>query len=194
MIYTHRQGGEKMNIDLSTISATGLVGLVILTFAALCILTLLIKSKPKIKGSKGSIEFGGDLPKEGAVKVEIAPHETPDLRLRQMTMARNEIKGMIEEIYDTDGHENADAPEATISRLRCELFGSKLLYGISRCYALNNIGKTNEEIEAYSNRTARELSYLLEVFPDWEELEKKLGENWFSKKLFIIFKDGKSIS
>lgn len=183
-----------MNIDLSTMNLSGLVAFVVFCIAFIIAFTLLIKSKPKIKGSRGSIEIGEALQKENTVKVEVSPHKTEVVTLRQLTMARHEIEGLVEYLYDVIIEDkNYNDIEKLLAKTRCELFGSKLLFGISRCYALNNIGKTLEEIEDYAERTARELNYLFEIFPDEYNLKHKLDSSWFKKVLFTIIRDGKGL-
>ncbi len=183
-----------MNIDLSTMSLTGLIAVVIFCTAFVIALVLLLRAKPKIKGSKGSIEIGEDLKDNSRIKVEVTPHKIEVDMLRQLVMARNEIEGIIGQLYDViiEGANLTDE-QKTIAELRCELFGSRLLYSISRCYTTNNIGKTLEDIEAYAGRTARELNYLFDVFPDTYNLKNKLEGNWLKKVLFTIIRDGKGL-
>ena len=185
-----------MNIDLSTMNIAGLVAFVVFCLAFVVAFTLLIRAKPKIKGSKGSIEIGEALQEKNTVKVEVTPSNNhhDGVTMRQLVMARNEIEGLENYLYDllvNDGDYTEE--QETMIRLRCELFGARLLYGISRCYAVNNIGKTLEDIEAYAGRTARELNYLFEVFPEEYGMKEKLEGNWFRKALFTIIRDGKGL-
>lgn len=183
-----------MNIDLSTMNPAGLVAFVVFCLAFVVAFTLLIRAKPKIKGSKGSIEIGEALQKDNHVKVEVTSSKHDGVTMRQLVMARNEIEGLENYLYElivNDG--NYTEEQKTMIRLRCELFGARLLYGISRCYAVNNIGKTLEDIEAYAGRMARELNYLFEVFPDEYGIKEKLEGNWFRKALFTIIRDGKGL-
>lgn len=183
-----------MNVDLSTINPLGLMAIFIFCSAFIFALSIFLKSKPKIKGSKGSIEIGDELKKDNLVKVEITPHKTGGDIMRQLIMARNEVEGMTGDLLETVlAGGNFTDTDKTIADLRCKLFGANLLYGISRCYTINHIGKTVEELEAYANRTAREFSYLLDIFPEQYGLETKLGKDWLQKKLFLIFKDGKGL-
>ena len=183
-----------MNIDLSTMNLTGLVAFVVFCVAFVIAFTLLIKAKPKIKGSKGSVEIGEALQKENTVKVEVTPHKAEGVSLRQLVMARNEIEGLVEYLYNviTD-EQNLNLKEKIIAKLHCELFGSRLLFSISCCYAINHIGESLEAIEEYAGRTARELNYLFEFFPDEYDLKDKLESNWFKKVLFTIIRDGKGV-
>lgn len=183
-----------MNIDLSTMNQAGLIAFIVFCLAFIVAFFLLIRAKPKVKGSKGSIEIGEDLKDNNRIKVEVTPNKIEGNMPRQLVMARNEIEGVTGQLCDIITEKaNFTDEQKIIAELRCKLFGSRLLFAISRCYTTNHIGQTMEEIDSYAGRTARELNYLLDIFPNDYGLKGKLEENWFKNVLFTIIRDGKRL-
>lgn len=198
-----------MVLDFTTISLTGLLAICVIVCAVTIVFSIVFRNVRalKIQTNRISVETS-EKTKEFETKYqqtkEDALTSTKGYVKRQSLIASHHVGVIAGDLRDLFSR-NCDLTqeEKNMVWVLVSLFVSELHRQLVDNFTENHIGKTDEEIEQYTRMRAREYtSFAKSFFDDYDwtmpryrlkDALKFLPPDYFFTRLFIVYKDGKSI-
>ena len=198
-----------LNVDFSTITPLGVVGLLILCVFVLVLMGFVLRSVKNIRVKTENFtletkERQNLIEKQYQKAEEQSMNVSRDIVKKQSNLAKHHVmvlNGMLRDLISKKFDLNNE--EKTIVWLLCTLFSSELKYQILNNFTENHIGLNDTEIENYSRIRAKEyLAFATSFFNDYEwtiprfnlsECLDGITVEWLTSFLFTIYHDGKSM-
>ena len=198
-----------MNVDFSTITPLGVIGLFILCGFILILFFVALRAIKtiRIKTDKFTVETEKRqlLIEEKYQKAEEqSMNISRDIVKKQSNLAKHHVmalNGMFRDLISKKFDLNKE--ERAIVWLLCTLLSSELKYQILNNFTENHIGSNDTEIENYSRIRAKEyLAFSKSFFNDYEwtiprynlsDCLDSVTVEWLTSYLFTIYHDGKAM-
>ena len=198
-----------MNVDFSTITPLGVIGLLIICVFVLVLMFVVLRAVKiiRIKTEDFTLETEQrqKIIEEKYQKAEEqSMNMSRDIVKKQSNLAKQHVMILNGKFRDLISKKfDLDSGEKTIVWLLCTLLSSELKYQILNNFTENHIGVTDTEIENYSRIRAKEyLAFTQSFFNDYEwtiprynlsECLDSVTVEWLTSFLFTIYHDGKAM-
>lgn len=198
-----------MNVDFSTITPLGVIGLLILCVFVLVLLFFVLRSVKniRVKTERFTIETKerqNMIERQYQKAEEQSMNVSRDIVKKQSNLAKHHVmvlNGMFRDLISKKFDLNNE--ERTIVWILCTLLSSELKYQILNNFTENHIGLNDTEIENYSRIRAKEyLAFSKNFFNDYEwtiprynlsDCLDSITVEWLTSYLFTIYHDGKAM-